>query len=101
MTHFRLQRNLLILTLACSMASLDVKSLFTNIPLNAAIENCMNNLFYNNDTVHNLIKDDLKEFLKFASYESFFIFDNEYYHPNRWNLHWVPTRTHLRQCISL
>ena len=31
------------------------------------------------DTVHNFIKEDLKELLKFASYESFFTFDNEYY----------------------
>ena len=48
---------------------LRLKSLFINIPFNETIENCMNNFFYNNDTVHNLIKDDLKELLKFASYE--------------------------------
>ena len=61
------------------MASLDVESLFTNIPVDDIIENCINNLFANNDTVHNLIKEDLKEILKFTSYESFFTFDNEYY----------------------
>ena len=33
--------------------------------------------FSNNDKVHNFIKEELK--LKFASYESFFKFDNEYY----------------------
>ena len=61
------------------MACLDVESLFTNIPLDESIENCINDLFSNNDTVHNFIKEDLKELLKFASYESFFTFDNAYY----------------------
>ena len=59
------------------MATLEVESLFTSIPLDETIENC--NLFSNNDTVHNFIKEDLKELLQFASYESFFTFDNEYY----------------------
>ena len=61
------------------MTSLDVESLFTNIPLDETIENSINDLFSNNDTVHDFIKEDLKEFLKLASYESFFTFDNEYY----------------------
>ena len=79
MTHFRLQRKLLILTPTVSwQACLDVESLFTNIPVDETIENCINDLFANNETVHNFIKADLKE-LKFASYESFFTFDNKYY----------------------
>ena len=61
------------------MASLGIESLFTNIPLDETIENCINDLFTNNDTVHNFIKEDFKELLKFAVYESFFTFDNEYY----------------------
>ena len=63
----------------CIMASLDVESLLTNIPLDETTENCINDLFANNDTVHNFIKEDLKELLKFASYESVFTFDNEDY----------------------
>ena len=44
------------------MASLDTESLFTNIPLDT-------------DTMPNLDKNDLRELLNLASYESFFIFD--------------------------
>ena len=58
---------------------LDVECLFTNIPLYEAIENCINNLFSINYIVHNFIKEDLKELLKFVSYESFSTFDTEYY----------------------
>ena len=61
------------------MASLNVESLLTNIPLDEIRENCINNIFSNNDTGHNFIKKDLEELLKFVSYESFFTFDNEYY----------------------
>ena len=59
----------------CVLASLDVESPFTNIPLYETIENCINDLFSNNDTVYNFLqfftvyKEDLKELLKFASYE--------------------------------
>ena len=61
------------------MASLGIESLFTHIPFDETTENCINELFFNNDTVHNFIKDDLKELLEFASYELFFTFDNKYY----------------------
>ena len=62
------------------MASLDVEGLFSNLPLDETIENCIDDLFSNNDTVHNFIKEDLKELLKFVSNESFFTFDNECYY---------------------
>ena len=77
MTHFCLLRKL-ILTLTI-MASLGIENLFTHIPFDKTIEKCINELFFNNDTVHNFIKDDLKELLEFASYELFFTFDNKYY----------------------
>ena len=63
----------------CIMASLGPENVSTNIPLYETIENCVSGLFSNNDTVHNFIKEDFKEILKFASYEWSFTFDNRYY----------------------
>ena len=61
------------------MASLDVESLFTNIPLEETIDNMINDLFLTTDKVHNCEREELKQLLTFADYESFFIFDGEYY----------------------
>ena len=61
------------------MASLDVQSLFANTPLEEAIDNIVNDLFLTTDKVHNFQKEQLKQLLTFAAYESFFIFDGEYY----------------------
>ena len=61
------------------MASLDVESLFTNIPLEETIDNIINDLFLTTDKVHNFEREELKQLLTFAAYESFFIFDGEYY----------------------
>ena len=41
------------------MVSVDIKSLFSNIPLHETIDNCINDLL-SNDTVHKFIKEDLK-----------------------------------------
>ena len=43
------------------MGSLDIDSLFTNIPLEETIEICSNNLFKNKDIVHVEFKDLLKQ----------------------------------------
>ena len=61
------------------MASLDVESLFTNIPLVETIDNIINDLLLITDKVHNFEREELKELLIFAAYESFFIFDGDYY----------------------
>ena len=61
------------------MASLDVESLFTNIPLEETIDNIINDSFLTTDKVHNIEKEELKQLLTFAAYESSFIFDGEYY----------------------
>ena len=61
------------------MASLDVESFFTNIPLEETIKNCVNNLFSNNFYSGKLSRKDLYYLLKLATTESSFIFDNKLY----------------------
>ena len=61
------------------MSSLVVESLFTKIPLEETIGNIINDLFLTTDKVHNFEREELKQLLTFAAYESFFIFDVEYY----------------------
>ena len=61
------------------MASLDVESLFTNIPLEETIDNIINDLFLTTDKVHNFETEELKQVNAFAAYESFYIFQGEYY----------------------
>ena len=61
------------------MASLDVDSLFTNIPLEETIEKCVNDLFFDKSKIDNLTKQDLYDLLSAAAKESFFIFDNSLY----------------------
>ena len=63
----------------CIMASLDIESLFTIIPLDETIDNCIYDLFQNNSKVSNFDQFQLKELLSFAANESFFIFDKEYF----------------------
>ena len=62
-----------------SMGSLDVDSLFTNIPLNETIDICINDLFENTDTVENFTKSELKQPLCLATKEYYFIFDSLVY----------------------
>ena len=61
------------------MASLDVDSLYTNIPLNETIGICSSLLFNENETVDGLTKDDFVQLLKLATTESFILFNNNYY----------------------
>ena len=59
------------------MASLGVDSLFTNIPLDETINIIIEKLFSENETVHNLNKDQFKCLLTLATTESYFLFDGE------------------------
>ena len=53
--------------LSLSMGSLDVDSLFTNIPLDETIAICINQLFENTDTVEGFTKSELKQLLYLAT----------------------------------
>ena len=57
------------------MASLDVESLFTNIPLNDKINNCVSDLQNKNLYNGKFSKRDLFKLLETAISESSFIFD--------------------------
>ena len=61
------------------MASLDVDSLFTNIPLDETIDICVDNLYNDNENPPNTPKHDFRNLLSIATKESFFMFNNKYY----------------------
>ena len=61
------------------MGSLDVDSLFTNIPLEETIDICTNSLFENMVKVEGLSKIEFKELLSLAAKESYFVFNGQLY----------------------
>ena len=60
------------------MCSLDVTSLFTNVPLDETIQICLDRLYSLPDPPQ-LPRSVLKDLLQFASKKSHFIFDGHYY----------------------
>ena len=63
----------------CFMASLDVDSLFTNVPLDETIKICIYELFKSDMTVSGLNKKGMFEMLSSTLKESIILFDNKYY----------------------
>ena len=61
------------------MGSLDIDSLFTNIPLEETIQICTNELFKESKTVEGLSKTEFKELLSLSTKNSNFIFDGTLY----------------------
>ena len=61
------------------MASFDIKSLFTNIPLTETLNLCVENLYRNKTHVDNLTKSLFYNFLKITMFQSFFLFDRKFY----------------------
>ena len=61
------------------MGSLDVDSLFTNIPLEETINICTNLLYNNEDVMEGINKSEFKNLLWLAAQESHFIFNDVFY----------------------
>ena len=61
------------------MASLDITSLFTDIPLDETISIWSNELFDKKQYVSNLDRASFEKLLRFATKKSFFIFDKNFY----------------------
>ena len=61
------------------MGSLDVDSLFTNVPLDETIKICIDELFKSKVTVSGLNKKEIFEILSLTLKESIILFDNKYY----------------------
>ena len=61
------------------MASLDVDSLFTNIPLEETIDICVDNLYSDNENPPNIPKHNFRNLLNIATKETFFMFNNKYH----------------------
>ena len=59
----------------CFIASLDITSLFTNIPPDETINICLNESFDKRQCVLNLDLASFEKLLRLATKESFFIFD--------------------------
>ena len=60
------------------MASLDVDSLFTDVPLEEIIHVCVNELFKSN-SIHGLNKKQITEMLSLTTKESITLFDRAFY----------------------
>ena len=61
------------------MGSLDVDSLFTNIPLEETINICTNLLYNNEDVIQGINKSEFKNLMSLATQESYFIFNDVLY----------------------
>ena len=61
------------------MASFDIESLFTNIPVEETIDLCVENLFQDRTHVNNLSKDSFRELLTRTIPESLILLDQEFY----------------------
>ena len=61
------------------MASLDVDSLFTNVPLEETINICVDELFKSDSGIHGLNKKQITEMLALTTKESIFLLDMAFY----------------------
>ena len=62
------------------MTSLDVESLFTNIPLEETIKICFDSLYKNQELLCDISKNHFENFLRAALRNNYFLFDGSIYH---------------------
>ena len=60
------------------MASLDVDSLFTNIPFEETTDNFVDNSYNGNGNPSNIPKHNFRNLLNIATKETFFMFNSKY-----------------------
>ena len=61
------------------MASLDINSLFTNIPLDETVKICVDSLYSETDCISGLSKDEFSELLSLATNQSYFKFNGQFF----------------------
>ena len=61
------------------MGSLDVDSLFTNIPLDEAINICTNTTYSEQDVIEDINKEEFRNLLSLPTKKSYFIFNEVLY----------------------
>ena len=61
------------------MCSYDVVSLYTNIPIELAIEICLSKLYSEKETVKGLTKENMKKLLNYCLKQNHFAFDDRFY----------------------
>ena len=61
------------------MSTMDIESLFTNLPLNETIDICIKLVFEHNNLVEGMNKEEFRRLLVIATQDSMFIFDGKYY----------------------
>ena len=61
------------------MDSLDVDSVFTNVPLDETMEICVNELFKSSQTVSGLNKQQVLKILSLTTKENVTLFEQKYY----------------------
>ena len=61
------------------MCSLNVDSLFTNIPLDETIEICTNTIYSEQDVIQGINKEEFRNLLSLATEECYFIFNEILY----------------------
>ena len=61
------------------MATLDVESLFTNLPIDETIDIVTNQLFKETDTLNGMTKLEFRQLLELSGKNAFFLFNNQYF----------------------